>query len=105
MTKGFCNNVLFRFPISHTYTRDIAGVTKTTDPFLRYTCVMRDYAPFQKCAHYVTSAYLPLCVQHIVFDTNQFQAISLIITVYSVYLFTYKICTLQNFYKTLIRSL
>lgn len=77
MTKGFYNNILFRFPTPHA-----AEVTKTTDLFSRYTCVMLDYAPFQKYARYVISAYVPLCVQHIVLDTNQIPAINVIITKY-----------------------
>lgn len=78
MTKDFYN-VFFRFLIPHTCIRD-AAVTKTTDPFSHYTCVMPDYAPLQKHAHYVM--YVPLCAQHIVFDTKQFRAISVIITEY-----------------------
>lgn len=60
-----------------------ARVTKTTDPFSRYTCVMLDYAPFQKYAHYV-SVNVPLCIQHIVLDINQIRVISIIIIKYRV---------------------
>lgn len=65
---------------------------------------MLDYAPFQKCAHYV-SVNVPLCIQHIVLDINQIRVISIIIIKYpertEFALFYYKICISQNSRKSI----
>lgn len=58
--------------------------TKTTDPSLRYTCVIHDYAPFWNTHTMLQQrvCYYPFVSSISFFDTNQFQTIYIVITKY-----------------------